>query len=173
MRKFSPELERWRKMSVGVYVRQERIIVHPISKTTAGLGVGTAPFEILSIKVEDAVLGDAALRAIASVQTGIPHPSPDEWPALARPLYEAAGVKSWSTFVKGAVYCDVTQEGRVLRVESSQNKGARGGFQPIEGQGALTVSATAPAEEIGLTVRKALAISRTAAAPTPTASSTR
>lgn len=145
--------------SAAVYKRRQCLIVSPISRTITGVGIGTPPFEVLSEEVSLGVLGDAIARALESARSGLPHPGPNEWSIIAKPLYEAAGVKSWSAFVKGAIYCTVAKTGGCFVIEPSQNKGARGGFQPIIGQSSLTIPLESSVEDIGLAVREALSIS--------------
>lgn len=116
--------------------------------------------QVLSEGDSVTALGEAVLRALAAARNDIPHPLPSEWSALAKPLYKAAGVKSWATFVKGALFCNIREEGGNLYIEPNRNLGARGGFQPIPDQNDLRIPASASAEEIGAAVRKALDISK-------------
>ena len=149
-----------KRAAAALYKRREMLIVEPTSTTTAGVGIGTAPIETFPDEISSELLGEAVLRALEAARTGVPHPGPDEWAAIAKPLYEAAGVKSWGAFVKGAVYCHVTRDDANLYIEPSRNLGARGGFQPIPGQDGIEIPALSSAEEIGNAVREALSISR-------------
>ena len=83
------------------YLRKDKVILGPVSVTTAGVGVAVEPF--LCIEVENiGKLGKGVLATLEKSQHGVPHPKQDQWKALLAPMLKAAGVKSWSSFAKSA-----------------------------------------------------------------------
>jgi hypothetical protein len=135
------------------------LIVHPVSETVNGVGIASPPFEVLTVGSSPEALGTAVVAALGESRTEVAHPT--DFPAIARPLYEAAGVKSWSTFVKGSSMCTVEVDGSTLRIEPWENQGAREGFEPIL-ENRLALPASSSIESLGLAVLDALKIAERA-----------
>src|SRR5262245_46959978 len=87
--------------TASIYRRGDRFIIHPWSMAVSGVFLGTAPFLVLDVSAVPTEIGAALRRALASVKTGLPHPT--DFSNMGRPLLEAAGVKRWSQFLQGAV----------------------------------------------------------------------
>jgi hypothetical protein len=115
----------------SAYEWQGRIFLHPDSKTTAGLWIGSKP--ISSLDPSDPVeLGRAVLAALADSKERVPDPS--IWENLSTPLLKLAGAKSFSAFFRSARYVSIElQNGRVT-FSPWRNLGSRHGYRPINGK---------------------------------------
>ena len=98
-------------------------------------------------------LGSAVRAALEVAGKQVPHPS--EWVGHAQPLYDSAGVKGWSAFVRGALFCTVDGEGGHLRFTPYANRGAREGFVPLD-HDSIVLPGSASSTEIGETVAQAI-----------------
>jgi hypothetical protein len=141
------------------YLRKDKVILGPVSVTTAGVGVAVEPF--LCIEVENiGELGKGVLATLEKSQHGVPHPKQDQWKALLAPMLKAAGVKSWSSFTKSAR--NSAYKCVAIRFEANQvlfqpfrNLGPRGGFEELPSGRART---SAPTDlEVGSTLLAAFA----------------
>jgi hypothetical protein len=141
--------------SAEIYKRGTKMIVHPTSYTIYGLGISAPPIEVFDASISPADLGLAVVEALGASRSEVPHPT--DFPALARPFYDAAGVKSWSAFVKGSLSCTVDLDGSSLHINPWKNEGARKGFTPLPQQ-RLTLPASSPVEMLGQAVLDALKI---------------
>jgi hypothetical protein len=59
-------------------------------------------------------LGRAIEQALARSQEGVPTPPPDA--RIDKPLLAAAGVRSWTTFMKLSKHVSVVSDGSLLKV---------------------------------------------------------
>ena len=109
-----------------VYFRKKMYLVSPSSKTTDGVWLLVEP----CIAVPEASSNEELERAIRvsldRSRTDIPHPR--IWERRREPLLELAGVKSWSTFSKGASCLDVEDEGYRIVLVPTKNLGSTKGF---------------------------------------------
>lgn len=115
--------------SASITRRNRRIIIHPWSTTVSGLGIGTNPILVLEVNEDPEKIGEAIVEALAAVQVGLPHPDPSEWADQDKQFFEAAGVRSWSEFVRGAVASGIIAHEDRLEFLPKRNLGSRGGFQ--------------------------------------------
>jgi hypothetical protein len=143
----------------AVYQRRGKFILHADSKTTAGVLIGVEPMVVLDETVDAATLGRTLRQVLNHSQTGVRHPNMDEWDAVAAPLYSAAGVKSWGTFVRGSLLTSVEVNANTMRLLPQENRGARDGFQPM-GLRVLEVATSISDAELGEAVLQALSIAR-------------
>jgi hypothetical protein len=144
----------------AVYERRGKLIIHADGKTTAGVLIGVEPFLVLDKATVRPVDIGASLRAALTKSRGnLRHPEPNEWDAVAAPLYAAAGVKSWGVFVKGALLANVEADDAAIRLLPQENRGGRDGFQP-RGLPVIEVAANASDEELGAAVLNALELAR-------------
>lgn len=116
--------------SASIIRRSNNIIIHPWSKAITGLGIGTPPIIVLDFNEEPQRIGEAILEALDAVQIGLPHPDPDD-EVQDKSLYDAAGVKNWSQFVKGAASSQIIEHPTELEFSPWKNLGSRGGFQDV------------------------------------------
>lgn len=94
-----------------------------------------------------------------SRETTYDTPGPNEWDAVAAPLYAAARVKSWGVFVKGSLLTNVEADDVGIRLLPQENLGGREGFQP-RGLSPINVPSNASDEELGSAVLSALEMAR-------------
>lgn len=136
----------------AVHERGGKYYLCPLNKTTAGVYLYGAPVLVLPSDTGSEELGDTVIEALGSSRIGIPHPAnPDSMPRL--PLCEAAGVKSWSSFARGALYCKIRSASSLLDVVPSRREG--GSFLHLPDQ-AVRIALPASSGEIGEAVRLAL-----------------
>jgi hypothetical protein len=109
-----------------VYLRRGRIFVHASSRTTEGVWISSEPYETLAITCSDEELGAIAKVALENSRGGVPHPR--DWKTLLEKFLQQAGVKSWSTFVKGATCADIKDNGEHITVTPMKNLGPKEGF---------------------------------------------
>jgi hypothetical protein len=146
------------KQGASVYKKEQQYFVASMSQTTSRVWLGGSA-TVLSEPIDDAVMGRAVLGALASSRVGIPHPRPQEWPAHEKEFLKEVGAKTWAQFSRGALFSCIWLEGQTLTFVPEENRGARGGFVPIEGA-AFQLQLDAGPSEIGLALRKAFALSR-------------
>lgn len=139
----------------NVFQRGERFFVGPLSRTTAGVLIGTGRLEALNGDVANQALGEAIQRAIGASRDGIPHPAPGDWPAINKRFLAEVGAKSMSAFMKGAYCVGVAKNARTITFEPTRNDGARGGFIDVK-ERRFEIPAESKAEEVGRAARRAL-----------------
>lgn len=141
--------------SAAIYERRGKLILYPYSQTSAGVWIGADPVVVFDIDVSTARLG-ALVRDVLSRSKGpVRHPGPTEWAALDKPLLNAAGVRSWGAFVRGALLSNVRSDGRTVEFFPHENRGPRDGFQPM-GLASIVVEAVVSDEELGAAALTAL-----------------
>ena len=103
-RVLSPALERTtvRKQCASAYERGGYIFLSPSSLTEGGLWVGSEPL----VKLE---------QALNNSKVGVPHPARHEWEAVAKPLLDLAGVKTWDQFAQNSTLCEVERTAGTIR----------------------------------------------------------
>lgn len=109
-----------------LYARGGRAFIVPESLTVDGFWVASSPCLVESLDAPDAV-ADCALRALEASRSGVPTPPPTE--RLEAELLERAGVKSFGTFMKGALAVRLTAGERGIILTPMRNAGARSGFE--------------------------------------------
>lgn len=144
------------RRSAGVFRRGEKILVHPVFRAETGLSLTGSPVISLPSSATDDELGDAVIEALSHNRANVKLPaSVEEESALLAPLLSAAGVKSWSTFSKGAfsVWVEHDAELSIIATRRTSSTGA------YVGRGSeVRVRLPASASEIGSAVRQALAL---------------
>ncbi len=144
---------RQRIRSAACYLRDGKLYLHSSSLAAAGFWTATPPWLVVDpADVEG--LSRAIDAALAGSRARVRTPDRDT-PVLA-PLYELAGVKSWSRFVAGTRSVTIEQAGAVRTFTPMRNAGARGGF---EGLPELAFEGRAD-EASGPALRRALELAR-------------
>jgi hypothetical protein len=136
-----------------VYERGGVLYFSPSSLTTAGVWIGTEPLLRLDPGSSSVDLGESASDVLNASHEGVPHPT--NWSALLEPLLRLAGVKSWTTFMKGAKCVSLRLDCSGLRLIPHHNLGGKEGYRPIEEQVIVLVSPS-PLEAIGKAVYESL-----------------
>lgn len=140
---------------VIVYLRSGSFYIGPLSETTAGAWIPVEPCMRLRVSCTDAELGEAVVAALPWSRKQVPHPT--DWKNLPDPLLDAAKLRSWATFSKGALSVDVQESDGQLTLTPLKNLGPREGFVGADA-GELVVSTREGATEIGRELRRAFAL---------------
>jgi hypothetical protein len=143
------------KKSAGVYKRKNDFIIHPYSRTTVGLWIGSGSPISCNINSQANELGDTLTRALSESKTNVPHPKDAaEWKASNVPILKFFKAKSFSSAMKGAFYCNIEDDGGILLFTPYRNMGAKNGFVPIL-EKEIKIPSDSCMEEIGNTLLKA------------------
>lgn len=134
----------------GAYLRRNQIFVFSMASTIEGVWItrelcGTG----LGLNVAPKVLGDAVLNALSLSTMGVPHPT--DWSAISRPLLQAAGVKNWSTFSRGAKHVTVSMLDSGIRFMPTENGGSKEGFLDLADR-AIVLEVSADSAALGSTL---------------------
>jgi hypothetical protein len=145
--------------SAAAYRWTDCIIIHPQSQTTAGFWVTDGPITSLLITCTHYDLGFAASHALRLSRSQVPLPDfkSQEWIALQKEVWAAAGRRSLRQFMANACYVGLRLSSGVLLVEPSLNGGASGpgrGFRPIP-EANLELTDVQDLELLGSTISKA------------------
>lgn len=145
------------KKFAGVYKRKNLLYMRSNSRTTDWIVIGTGPVIVEPHEVPPDVLGRHILELLKKSEWDIP-PPPDP-NSVIKPLLEAAGVKSWSAFQRGALYCGIILDEKGLEIRPYENNG-RGGFVPLPESEIISIPPTSSPREIGEALLKAISKSR-------------
>lgn len=115
------------KKLAAIYERKGQLFVTASHKTAAGFWIDDEQVACLSQPSHDE-LGRAIEQALARSQEGVPTPPPDA--RIDKPLPAAAGVRSWTTFMKLSKHVSVVSDGSLLKVTPYRNLGSKEGFEP-------------------------------------------
>jgi len=141
--------------SAGLYLRSGKFFVYPYYRTTAGVLIASGPVTILPDTAEAGELGKAILLSLQKYKDNLPHPHPSELNNLPEPILEAAGVKSWPTFSKGALACFISSSQTELTITPSHRAGSKGAYTHEPDQAIGLTLPTTP-EQVGISAREAL-----------------
>lgn len=136
-----------------VYLRNEDLIVHAMSRTTDGVWILTQPCGRLPADVANELLGRASRKALNASQSRVPHPT--DFKEVVAPLLQAAAVKSWAAFARSAVCVELEEpEPGAVRLVPTTNLGGSQGFIPKPERRRMV----SPADEadLGQAIRAAL-----------------
>jgi hypothetical protein len=113
-----------------VYERKGNVLVHATSQTDQGVWVIDGTCVKVPVSDTDSAIGVVVLHALEESKT-VPHPK--MWRKdLFDPVLQAAGVKSWETFVRFTKGVEVEMDGSRVTLLPLRNMGAEEGFVPIE-----------------------------------------
>lgn len=110
----------------AVYLRRDRYIVISSSQTTAGFWTENDDCLTFDTAVTVDDLGAGVLRMLDASRTGVP--TPDFRQTGPATSVQAAGLKSVSTFMKGAKYVALERRGVTIQVMPHRNGGTAEGF---------------------------------------------
>lgn len=139
------------QLAAMVYSRRGGGFISPESRTVDGFWIATPPFERLDLECEDHERGETVLRALKASRQDVA--TPPRSAQLLEPMFELAGVRSFSSFMKEAKAVRLKSDGLLVTATSMRNGGARAGFQFLQDE-----VDTVPAEpgEVGALLRRAL-----------------
>jgi len=108
----------------AVCQRRGKAFLTANAQTEAGLWVESLPQFVEEAGAYD-VIALRVLAALSGSVTGVPTPLPDD---MGSEMPSLAGVKTFSTFMKGCMLVTVRAEGDLVTMEPTVNRGGRGGF---------------------------------------------
>ena len=110
-----------------VYRRRGKLLIAADSRTVDGAWITFPPYRQLDADASPADVGRALAESIQLSRWDVPHPHRSDRSRL-QALLDAAGVRSYSTFMKGALVVEVSVEGECAELVPLLNRGGRGGF---------------------------------------------
>lgn len=113
-----------------IYKRRGTLVIGAQGRTTAGVLIGIERPVLLDATVGAAEIGKMLRETLGRSRSPIPHPQPEEWPAIMQEFLRATGVKTWGSFVRGSVLTTVEADGMKIVFQPYANRGARDAFQP-------------------------------------------
>lgn len=143
------------KQLVAVYKRKDCLYLRSESRTSVGIIIETGYPIVEPHDAPPERLGKDILKLLKQSEWNIPHPADPNEGSVTKPLLEAAGVKSWSTFQKGALYCGIISDKSELKFRPYENKG-RGGFVPMPDNKIIAIPSSSSAQEIGEALLKTI-----------------
>jgi hypothetical protein len=117
------------KKLAAIYERKGALFVLASHRTEAGFWVDDEQVISLTQPTDDE-LGRAIEQALAHSKNGMPTPPPTA--RIDKPLLTAAGVGSWSTFMKLSRHVSVSIDDGAWKATPHRNLG-KGGFEPEAG----------------------------------------
>jgi hypothetical protein len=126
-----------RKRAVA-YKRGFRVVICPESETTAGVWILDSPAVVGSTDLD--ALGRQLIEALGHSRRQIPHPT--VWSGLFDPVLHAAGVRSYSTFMKSALCVGVSWSEVGVQLTPYRNLGSRDGFDHMASKTTLVSNYT-------------------------------
>jgi hypothetical protein len=144
-----------------IYKRRGKLIIGAQGRTTAGVLIGVEPPLAIDETIDASSVGRTLRDALNRSRSPVPHPKPEEWPAITDVFLRSAGVKSWSTFVRGSLLATVESDGSMIIFQPHENRGARDAFQPM-GLPSIRLDAEASDAELGEAAARALEIAASA-----------
>lgn len=142
--------------SISVYQRKKFLYFCAPVYTEQGVGMLTGPcikLPVSSSTTSD--LGEAALESLA--QSGAIAPHPTDTDALPpSPVLAAAGVKSWSTFSRGATCLGLTLLDSELRLVPTRREQGMN-FMPLDDDQELHLPLNPAAAQLGEAIQQGLA----------------
>lgn len=115
---------------VAVYRRRGSYLMAADCHTKDGFWLTVAPYRKLPGDVNAGELGSAVREMLPFSRSGIPTPSWKDDSDMQE-LLDAAGVKSYSTFMKGALLVKVRVEDEWATMIPMLNRGGREGFEHL------------------------------------------
>jgi hypothetical protein len=118
------------RRSAHIYRRGDQYFVTASSQTRDGFGLEEGPVEIFAAGDGEA-LANAVRGALGRSRSGIP--TPKNWSSHPNRVVQAAGLKRFNAFAKGAALVSVDEEepGK-FRILPSRNGGSKEGFVGLE-----------------------------------------
>lgn len=138
-----------------LYQRRGKLIVGAQGRTTAGVLIAVEEPVSMHASIDESALGKTVRDVLNRSKSPVPHPNPGDWPAITDQFLHSTGVKTWGSFVRGAVLTTVESDGPKIVFQPHENRGARDSFQPM-GLPSISVDAGATDQELGAAARRAL-----------------
>jgi hypothetical protein len=139
-----------------VDARRDRLLVSPIARAPSGFWETQDWVRDLPVDADDETLGTTVEEALRRSSQGHSEPEAERFTAQLR----AAGVKSWSQYVRGLTSVRVKRQGEKVEVLQFHNRGARQGLHELPEQ--TETLARPDAAALGSAVKRGLERSRAA-----------
>lgn len=136
-----------------VYRRGPRLFFHAVSQTLDGVFVIAPPFVKAEVDAAETFLGETLARALQASRSSARDPGP----AAKETFLDLSRSRSWTTFLRGTLVCDVEKDRDGVRFFPARN-GARRPFAVSDEQAPVVVlPAKALPIELGAGILAALA----------------
>ena len=135
----------------GAYLRDDKIYLHPDSRTVKGFWIACEPIVVTS--EDDKSLGEQILHVLAQSAENVPDPeslvNSDTWD-VTKKLVKAAGVRSYEAFADSTQCVGMMLDDKELALTPTRNGGYRKRFlylkatircQPIAAEAAAALMA--------------------------------
>ena len=135
--------------SASVYLLNSGVLVHPDSKTTAGVWLASKPYSVIPSVNDHHALGQSVAVAHGHSLYDIPHPT--SWKGLSADRLQAAKVRSEREFMAQAELVTVELTNSGYSIIPHTNGGSRGeskGFSPLQAK-AVSLSADCNFDALG------------------------
>lgn len=139
-----------------IYLRDGRLFIFASSCSTSGFLFASGALQTLDANKDSKLIGHAVLAALAESHSDMPAPKDPK--SITKPLLKASGVKSWTSFAKGAKYISVSCDDDGWHFTPTQNLGVKDGFEDLE-QKEIHIKRKMTDRQIGEAVIRALEIS--------------
>lgn len=143
------------KRGAALYHRRDYWLVGPLTQVHGGPFVSVDPFLKLPDTISFGHLAEELRTALSRSRT-MPYINLRDTPLPPSPILQAAGVKSESTFRRGARHVGVLADGESIILSPSENKGGRG-FWFLD---SIHVPDTAASAALGEAIEQAFAACR-------------
>ena len=142
-----------KKRVASLYERRDILFLVPALQTEDGLWIEQGPCTTLPSESDPTEIGRAVLETLSHSGEIIPHPT--EWMSVDEdsPVLQAAGIKRWNSFQKGARSIDIGLYGEKLTLTPTKNVGSEG-FDHLSDD--VLLPGTATATEVGQAVKQTL-----------------
>ena len=139
--------------SAVIYERKGKFYIRASSQTNVGVWVDDGECYSVDVDSDHEEIGKCVFTALNKSKTNIIHPT--DWKGVSIPLFEAAKVKSWSTFGKNAKCVNIYVDNNDIKIMPTENKSSiNEGFLEKEKSVILITTKTNNAE-LGKNIKKA------------------
>lgn len=140
------------KKVLSCFLRKGVVYIRSYARATTGVWIGHGP--VFTASPDDvATLGQHLHDAVAYSIHGVAHPPQDQRREAAKPMLEAAGVKSWQSLARGAKHVGIRAVGDRITFTPSARYHEKGGMK-LDDQ---AIEAVADSASLGVLLQQAFA----------------
>lgn len=110
------------------YKRNDQIILHSLSKTTADIWILSEPV-LTQNSLDCAIVGQSVILAVNGSLDNVAHPT--AWKGHFDLVLQLAGVKNLPSFMNNCLCVEIETAAGVLFFQPTQNRGAKIGFKSL------------------------------------------
>ena len=111
------------------YQREEKIFLHSLSKTNAGVWILSEPV-LAQASIDTPTLGRSVLAVLNGSMEQVAHPT--NWKGLFDPMLKQAGVKTLNSFMKKCKCVEIESDAGLVSFLPMKNQGSSGGFESLD-----------------------------------------